>query len=375
MRTSWNRIPLIFALVTPLALLGAGAAFSLEPQGGKVFKAGAATSNVTPFLGGGIVGGWDTPPSAHVHDELHARCLVLDDGSTRIAIVLVDSVGVAREVFDEAKRQVHEATGLAPDHILTAATHTHSATNSRFDNALKPDKQLFEYQAFLAHRIADGVRRAINNLEPARIAWGTANEPSLVFNRRWLMKPGEPMNDPFGGIDQAKMNPGIGNPNLLKPAGPVDPQICFLSVQSASGRPIALLGNYSLHYVGGVGPNEISADYFAVFADRIQQLVGADRLDPPFVGIMSNGTSGNVNNINFAGTREKRGPYEQIRFVADRVAQAVFREYGSLKYREWVPLGMTQHQIELAVRKPTPAQLARARELMAGAEPKSRTPA
>jgi hypothetical protein len=67
------------------------------------------------------------------------------------------------------------------------------------------------------------------------------------------------------------MNPG-SNPNLLRPAGPVDPQISFICVKSTDGRPIALLANYSLHYVGGVGANTISADYFAVFADRIQQL-------------------------------------------------------------------------------------------------------
>ena len=58
------------------------------------------------------------------------------------------------------------------------------------------------------------------------------------------------------------------------------------------GRPLALLANYSLHYVGGVGSGDLSADYFGAFADGIQQLLGADRQDPPFVGIMSNGTSG-----------------------------------------------------------------------------------
>jgi neutral ceramidase len=205
-----------------------------------------------------------------------------------------------------------------------------------------------------------------------------ADEPSEVFNRRWLMKPGEPMHDPFGGTDKAKMNPGVGNPNLLKPAGPVDPQISFISVQSAGGRPIALLANYSLHYVGGVGNGHISADYFAAFADRIQQLIGADRLDPPFVGIMSNGTSGNVNNVNWPGTGERggrRAPYEQIRRVADKVAQKVFQQYSSLQYRDWVPLAMAQREIELAVRKPTPAQLARAQELVAGtAEPLKERP-
>ena len=216
-----------------------------------------------------------------------------------MAFAICDNVGIPREVFDAAKKLVHEETGLPEDHLLMAATHTHSATTARSTNSMKPDPELSDYQRFLARRIADGIRRALNNLEPARIGWGAVDVPTQVFNRRWHLKPGTPNPNPFGGEDKVRMNPGAGNPDLLEPAGPTDPQVSFLSVQSKDGRPIALLANYSLHYVGGVGQGHVSADYFALFADRIGQLLGADRLDPPFVGIMSNGTSGDVNNINF----------------------------------------------------------------------------
>ena len=335
----------------------------------KVLRAGAATSNITPWLGGGIVGGWRSPPAEHVHDELHARCLVLDDGTTRIVLVVADSVGIPREVFDEAKRMVREHTKLPVDHMLMAASHTHSATSSRPASVLVPGDEFNDYQRFLAHRIADGVRCAINNLQPARIGWGTVDVPEHVNNRRWLMKPGPHLANPFGGTDKARMNPRSGSPELIEPAGPIDPQVCFLSVQSAEGRPIALLANYSLHYVGGTGGAQISGDYFAVFADRIQQLLGADRLDPPFVGILSNGTSGDINNINFRVPRGRKKPYEQMRYVAHDVAQKVFEASKDVKYHDSVPLGMAQRELSLAVRKPTPEQLARARELMAGAKP------
>src|SRR5687767_15949338 len=53
--------------------------------------AGAATSNITPPLGELIVGNWTPAPATHVHDELQARCLVLDDGETRVAIVVADN--------------------------------------------------------------------------------------------------------------------------------------------------------------------------------------------------------------------------------------------------------------------------------------------
>jgi len=359
---SWTRLVCLCTWAAAPVLVSAATPTKAQ------LRAGAATSNITPWLGEPVVGGWRALPAKHVHDELHARCLVLDDGTTRLAIVVADNLGIPREVLDEAKRQVHEHTGLPTDHMLMSAVHTHSATPCRVTRRPEHPAVLSEYSRFLARRIADGVRRAINNLEPARIAWGSASVPGQVFNRRWLMKPGTHVPNPFGGTDQAKMNPGHRRPGLLKPAGPVDPEVCFLSLQAADGRPIALLANYSLHYVGNTGRQTISADYFAAFADRIQQLLGADRLSPPFVGILSNGTSGDVNNINYAAPPERRRPYEKIRLVADEVAQAVLAAHKTLTHRDQVSLDIRQRELTLAVRKPTPEQLAKAREMLAHPE-------
>ena len=353
------------------AVLLSGPAMGAEPSGQKerVFKAGAAMSNITPPLGQPIVGGWTSPPAEHVHDELHARCLVLDDGATRIGIVLCDNVGIPREVYDSARQQIEEATGLSGDRLLMAATHTHSATTARSDKKLVPAEKLSDYQQFLARRIADGVRRAINNLEPARIGWGSAEEPSEVFNRRWFVTSSSELSNPFGGTDQVRMNPPRASASLVRPAGPTDPEVAFLSVQSKDGRPIALLANYSLHYVGGVRGKEISADYFALFADRIQQLLGADRQDPPFVGIMSNGTSGDVNNIDFRNAPTKRyQPYEKMREVADKVADAVYKAHQDVKFHDSVPLAAARQELVLGVRKPTEERLAEARKILAAPE-------
>jgi hypothetical protein len=353
----------LYGVALLLVLLGAPAP-AQEANQRRAFRAGAATSNITPFLGAGIVGGWSVPESTRIHDELHARCLVLDDGQTRLALAIVDNVSVNREVYDEAKRLIHEATGLPLSHMLMSATHTHSGPSARGASAFNYGKSLDDYQTFLAKRIADGVRRAINNLEPARIAWGAGQVPQHVFNRRWKMKPGARLVNPFGEEDQALMNPGAGNPNLLEPAGPTDPQVSFLSVQSTSGRPIALLANYSLHYVGGVAPGDISADYFAVFADRVQQQLGADRLDPPFVGIMSNGTSGDVNNIDVRGPSQRMPPYAKMRLVAHDVADEVLRVHSTLQFRDGVELKAAQSELTLQVRRPTREQLERAQRVL-----------
>jgi neutral ceramidase len=365
-----SRITLCFFLLLLTTNFALNAQNRSGPDNDKIFQAGASLSNVTPPLGEGIVGGWGTPPATHVHDQLYARSLVLDDGETKLVFVMVDNVGINREVFDEAKRLIHETTGLPKEHMLMSATHTHSATSAGGDGEKRRGwhygESLGEYQRFLARRISDGVQVALNNLEPARIGWGVGEVPQHVFNRRWKMK--NPVINPFGEMDQVQMNPGVGNPNLVEPAGPVDPEVSFLSVQSIEGKPIAVLGNYSLHYVGGVPGGHISADYFAIFADRIQELLKADRQDPPFVGIMSNGTSGDVNNINFRGPSEKHPPYAKMRIVANDVAQEVFRVYKTIEHHDWVRLQGAQSELTLKVRNATPHMLANAKKVLAQPE-------
>jgi neutral ceramidase len=334
-----------------------------EPATKKVLRAGAAASNITPMLDGGIVGGWSSPKATYIHDELFARCLVLDEGNSRIVIVVADNIGLPREVCDEAKKMIREHTGIAEDRVLIAATHTHSSVGARPANVLKPDDEYSPYARFVARRISDGVRRAVAHLEPAQIGWGTVAAPEHVNNRRWFLKPEVKLVNPFGGLDKVRMNPGPGSPELVKPAGPVDPEVCFVSVRSTGGRPIALLANYSLHYVGGVPATDISADYFGVFADRIQELLGADRIEPPFVAMLSNGTSGDVNNISFQKPRPPRKPYEQMRYVADDLAQKVFGAHKDIVWHDWVGLQMRQCELALKVRKPTAEQLQRAKAI------------
>ena len=223
------------------------------------FRAGAATSNITPELGIDIVGGFLPFPATHIHDELHARCLVLDDGKTMMALVVCDLLALHRCVSIEARKLIEDATGIPAANVLISATHTHSAGNAigAPPRGFYSDHELTDYQRFVARRIADGVRRAVNLLRPAEIAFGTVDVPEHVFNRRWFMKPGTVPVTPFGGTtDKVKMNPGPGDPNLVEPAGPTDPIISFIALREPAGRLISVFSAYSLHYVGGVGLTE-----------------------------------------------------------------------------------------------------------------------
>ncbi|MCC7017979.1 MAG: hypothetical protein IT564_12345, partial [Rhodospirillales bacterium] len=235
--------------------------------------AGAATTNITPPLGCSIAGGMVDRIASDIHDELHVRAVVLDDGSARIAIALVDSCAVPGPVIAAARHLVNSHAAIPMTHILIAATHTHSAPPAAhlFQSVPNP-----EYQQWLGVRIADAIRLAVKRLRPARIGWATGSEPRLVFHRRFQMKPGSIPADPFGqASDTVLTNPGIANPNVIGPAGPVDPEVAVMAIESTDGRPIAVLGSYALHYVGGEGPGHITADYFGVWARAMNRMAGA----------------------------------------------------------------------------------------------------
>lgn len=325
-------------------------------------QAGAATSNVTPALGVSLNGGMHDRTATHIHDELHARCLVLDDGHTRVGLAIVDSCMIPRAILDRAKHLAHERTEIPLDRLLVAATHTHSAPTVAGVFQSEPDD---EYAAFLALRIADGFRRAVNLLRPAAVGWAVVDEPAEVFNRRWRMQPGSVPPDPFGQTrDQVQMNPPRGSENLLEPAGPTDPAVSLLAVRDAEGRPLALLANYSLHYVGGTAAGHVSADYFGMFADEMVARLGTARQDPPLVVAMSNGTSGNINNINFRQAAASQPAYAQMRHVAAAVAQSVERAYHQLEFHEQVPLAMCEQRVEVGCRRPAADEVQRARYIL-----------
>lgn len=354
--------PTVLAFVV---LLCASLTMAADPPV-STFKAGAATSNFTPDLGAPIIGGFAPYPATHVHDELHARCLVLDDGKTRLAIVVCDLLGINRVVSAEARRLIQESTGIPRECVFISATHTHSAASALGQDRFKHDQELDAYQKFAARRIADGVRSAANNLRPAELAFGTVDVPEHVFNRRWHMKEGTMPDNPFGTSDKVKMNPPAGSPHLIKPAGPTDPTISIIAVREPNnGPPISVFATYSLHYVGGVGGGHISADYFGMFCRELARLLEAERLDPPFVAMLANGTSGDINNINFKDPRPSQKPYEQMRYVAHDVAKHVHGTLSGLTYKPDVRLGARYREPVLKWRRATEDQIAWAKTTLA----------
>ncbi len=306
--------------------------------------------------------------SSHVHDPLHVRAIALQNDTGCAAIALVDAIGVGRDWTDEAKRIASEQTGWPPEVMLVCATHTHSAAKGGDSS---PGR--IAYETLRREGIALALVRAIESREPAKIGFASDEEPGEVRNRRWFLREGSiGTRNPLGEFDQVRTNGG--GSDLLKPAGPVDPEVGVIDIRTRGGRPLGLIANYALHYVGGIprvvdengrSTGMASADYFGEFSRIMPYRIAGARPAAPFVALMTNGASGDINNLPFTLRRPPRAPFEQIRLVASKTADAAWRAIGKIEsYDESPPVAVLQREVTLNYRQPSAEEVARALRLL-----------
>ena len=335
-------VPVGVALLA-VSLMQAATAGADPPA--KQFRAGAYAIDITPEWFPIVVNGGFQPHYAQkAQDPLHARCLVLDDGQTRIAIVVVDSCVLDRAICDEAKQLAEKRTGIRANRMFISSTHCHSAPAAV--GALGTDPDL-RYRKWVPGKIAEGIERAEKNRAPAQVGWAVGCLPGVPHSRRWIARPDKIQEDPFGQkTTRATMHPGYRNPDWEEPSGPMNPDVPVIAVRRPGGRPIALLSNFSIHYVGAAA---LSADYFGVFARRIGELIGAGEGDPPFVGMLSNGVSGDAYLNDYSRKDQKKFDCKSI---AETVAQEAAAAYRKIRWNDWLPLAVAEDDLELAIRPP-----------------------
>jgi len=356
-------------LFVELTFCAAGTRAEEIPDGkaGSPFRAGAAALEITPTVFPVIVsGGFTEQTATKALDRLHARAIVLDDGKTKLAIVVVDSCGIEARFLDEAKRLAHEATGIPTDRMLIAATHTHSAPSSWGVLGSRVDEK---FTAGLIPQIARVIKLAAERLEPAQIGWTVVDAPKHTFNRRWILRSDKMQTDPFGVRSvRAMMHPGYQNPNYIGPSGPVDTELSLVGIRAAGGRPIAALANYSQHYFGSPA---VSADYFGIFAARLAELIGeSEKADAP-VAMMSQGTSGDLMWMDYGGPR----PTTTMKQYADELAAIAHAAWKKIEFRTAAPLKMAEQKLKFRRRVPDEARLAWAKPIVAAMKDRQpRTP-
>lgn len=346
----------LFALLA-FVLLTIGIDLSAQAQDDVRLLAGAAAVNISPIALPAIRnGGFIEARSDRVDDALFARTLVLAKSTETIAICIVDSCMLPTDVCDAIKKLVNEQVGIPTDRILISATHTHTAPStmslclgSRRDDA---------YTEQVIPQIARSIVNAHERLEPAQIGWCVVDAGDLTNCRRWLTRRDRMGLDPFGSSTvRAMMHPGYLNPDYVCPAGPIDPGLSIVSVVSQDSQaPICIMGNFSMHYFGA-GPG-FSADYYGLVADRLESHAAKSNATG-FVGIMSQGTSGDLHWMDYS--QPQRGINRQQ--YAESVAERILKAVEEIDYSDEHTIEMAETRFDAERRTPSDERLAWAKSL------------
>lgn len=342
-------------------LLLAVLCLSTLPVLSATFQAGVATVDISPktfprIIAGGFLEGRGEKNA----DALKVRSFVLNDGKMKIAFAIVDTCMMGQSLIDEAKALASTRCGIPVERMMVSATHTHSAPAAMGCLGTRKD---VEYAKFLMPKIAEAIVAADAALQSACIGWGSFNDWEHTHNRRWLRLPGKEVVDPFGQpTGRANMHPGYLSKDVVGPSGPVDPQLSVIALQTADGKPLGVLANYSQHYFGS-GP--VSADYYGHFCRHLAAKMGQQGDgNGPFVCAMSQGTSGDQMWMDYGAEKKNIN----IDSYAEAVAESAMKALQTVKYVDHAPLGMSEKTLGLNYRVPDEKRLAWARPIVAKIE-------
>lgn len=207
-------------------------------------QAGAAEVVITPLIGVELEGyGARTAPSTGVHDDLFAHALVLDDGATRVGIVSVDLIGIDRGMAERIRAGVADRAGIAPDHLMVSATHTHGGPRGLIALRASADEALI---TSTIRQIVGVVAAAAASLRPARLYCGAGRVEGVAQNRRF-------------------------------PDGPTDPVLRAIRIDADDGALIVALINFTCHpTVMNFDNLQITADYPGQVYRTVRSVLGTD---------------------------------------------------------------------------------------------------
>lgn len=295
-------------------------------------KVGVGKTDITPPLGTPLRGYYYERLATNVHDPLFAKAIVIGDGANTMVVVIVDNVDVAPFGFQEARARIQKEFKLPASNIIISATHTH--TGPEYSDV---------YEKILATKIHDAVKIAMQNMQPAAIKSGVGKEENISFHRRFMMKDGT-----------VKFNPGALNPDIVRPMGPIDPEVGILYFETPDGKPIAVLVNFAMH-LDTVGGTEISADYPYYMERVLKKVLGDDAMV-----LFGFGTCGNLNHFNVKSPETLKG-FGRTERIGYALAASVIRELPALATIGSTELKSQSEVLHLKIPEYTKKQVAEAK--------------
>ena len=261
------------------------------PAASEEFRAGAAAVTITPPIGIPMAGYYSERGATGVHDDLHAKAIVMEQGKATAALVALDLIAARRDLVEDARAAIDRVCRVRGADVMISATHSHTGPVVDTQNLFGGQSDLVKaYRSALPAKIAEAVRQAESRLAPVTISAARGRESSIAFNRRFHMKDGS-----------VGWNPGKGNPLIVKPAGTIDPDVPVLYFETADHKPVATYVNYAVH-LDNIGEPLISADMPATLSRCLAGFKGDE-----MVTLFTAGCCGDVNHIDVHWKEPQRG--------------------------------------------------------------------
>ena len=259
------------------------------------WRIGVARSLITPPLGCQMAG-FDARKgvATSVHDDLHARALVFDDGNRQVAFVSVEVIAVSAEFANTVRQRIESATGIPASHIFLCATHTHCGpvTMHHFFNQGQPLDE--SYLSSLGDVIVTAVRSASTDRKLRTLKTGLVACSGIAVNRR--------------------------TPDGL----PVDPYAGVLLVEEMNGAPTAVAVVYACHTTV-LGPDilSVSQDFPFYTLERLRNTLGNNVETLFFNGAEGDLSIGHKSDLSAVGIVDAFRTFDTAKRLGERLADAV----------------------------------------------------
>ena len=342
-------------LVAALLLCAGTVSAEQSPAKAVPLKVGFAELDVTPDAGMEKPGGYGKSFMQRTHDPCKVRAAVFDDGTRRVALVGLDALIVPRALVKQVRRRIEKQCGIAPEAVLIGASHSHTSgpvgmvQPGEYDHASELVRYLAYERSSCANadylkRVADQMVEAVCQADQKRndVVCGVdlGHEDKVAFNRRFRMKNG-----------QTWTHPGTRNPEIIEPAGPIDPDVGVIGVWETKGKLLGCVVNYALH--GTTSASGWSANWIYDMEQMIRKVVGPDT-----VVVFLNGDCGDITQV------DNLSPYPNIpaRVVGGRLGAEVVKVLTSMHRGPMGPVAAERKVWNIARRRPNPTKVARALE-------------
>lgn len=247
-------------------------------------KAGFGRAIITPPVGFSLVGYFNDRRSKGIRDDLYAISCVVEDRDKIFAITSVDLVWLGEEAVRKIRKIVFKETGIHPSNVLVHATHTHTGPipDNSGRNVYKRGFYVEpSYLEILPYYIAGSIKMAYENMSDVSIGAGSDNVKGIAFNRRYLLKDGRVITNPWNRTE-----------DIVEVAGPVDDTLSVIKISDKGTEKIkGLIVNFGLH-PDTLGDTLISADWPGMLRAKIKEEY------PDAEVLVLNGPSGDINHIN-----------------------------------------------------------------------------